>query len=136
MLCRKLGPRRGGGWLQLHAGREKIQNCIAGAVWEFSEKFIAANCCFFGSKFHVVLRNVFRLSFYCDKLELGKKKKHPTGKFNAQNVSHLLAGIFALFSWHKYACEVFLGLIWCFQSNPVEAETLCTVMARLQCGSG
>lgn len=54
---------------------------------------------------------MFTLSFYCDKLKKKNKTKtqqtltHTT--WNTQNVSHLLAGIFAQFSWHEYAFEVF-----------------------------
>lgn len=51
---------------------EKVRNWVAEIAREFSETFFAADCCFLGSAFHVVLRNMFTLSFYCDRLELKK----------------------------------------------------------------
>lgn len=76
------------------------------------------NCCSLGSKLHVVLRNMFSLSFYCDKLEMEKTPAH-----SSEHPKCLSSAEWSIFT-QSLAQVWILGFTWGSQSSPVGAELL------------
>lgn len=109
-------------WLRLAAAPRRARRgseLLAEVAWEFSENSFAADECCSGSRLRVVLRKMFTLSFYSDKLKTTKPKpqcsEHPEClSFACRHLPWVLLARMCLWS--------ILGLTGCCQSGPAEAE--------------